>query len=159
MNIRKQTLRAVLATVATAAVLTACDEVIVYSHYEHTHLTGWERNDTILFCIPSMSQPGRFDETLGVRINDTYPFTSISLIVEQRVYPGYRSRRDTIKCTLADENGIFRGPGVDLHQNTFQLGHIDLKRGDSLTVKVRHVMKRETLPGISDIGITLKATH
>jgi hypothetical protein len=30
-----------------------------------------------------------------------------------------------------------------------------LNKGDSLEIKIRHDMKREILPGISDIGIML----
>ena len=157
--LRRKTIGAAIAATLIAAAVAACDVPIVYSHYEHTPLTGWERNDTLLFCIPPVKEPGRFNQQVGLRIVDSYPFTSISLIVEQRVFTGYRSRRDTIRCQLVDDNGFFDGPGVDLHQSTFPLGYIDLKRGDSLCIKVRHVMKREMLPGISDVGITLTATQ
>lgn len=159
MRSGKQIIRAAVATLLLATAIASCDVPIVYSHYEHTPLAGWERNDTLVFCVPPVREPGRFNEEIGMRIVDSYPFTSISLIVEQRVFPGYRSRRDTIRCTLVDDNGFYKGPGVDLHQSTFPLGYIDLKRGDSLCIKVRHVMKREMLPGISDVGITLTAAQ
>ena len=31
--------------------MTACSDGVVYSNYEHTALSGWERNDTLPFSI------------------------------------------------------------------------------------------------------------
>ena len=56
---------------------------------------------------------------------------------------------------LYDEKGNVLGDGVSYFQYNFMLSEVDLREGDSLHVCVRHIMKREILPGISDIGLKM----
>ena len=48
-----------------------------------------------------------------------------------------------------------KGHGISTYQYNFHLTTLTLNEGDSLHIAVRHNMKREILPGISDIGIRL----
>ena len=45
---------------------------------------------------------------------------------------------------------------MSYYQYDFPLSTLRLKEGDSLALVVRHAMKREILPGISDVGIIAK---
>ena len=58
---------------------------------------------------------------------------------------------------LADDKGNMLGQGISYYQYNFILVDRDLSKGDSLHVTVRHIMKREILPGISDIGFRMYA--
>ncbi|MFQ9996553.1 MAG: gliding motility lipoprotein GldH, partial [Hoylesella buccalis] len=40
-------------------------------------------------------------------------------------------------------------------QYAFDITSMDLHEGDSLHISVRHDMKREILPGISNVGVSL----
>ncbi|MBR2102184.1 MAG: gliding motility lipoprotein GldH [Prevotella sp.] len=143
------------ATLLVAVMLPSCNLSTVFNRYESIDLSGWSRNDTLFFDVPPISTPGRFTQELGMRIDETFPFTGITLVVEQRVLPGRRTKTDTLKCRMADSEGAFTGTGVTLHQYDFPLGTIDLRRGDSLHITVRHIMERESMPGVSDVGIKL----
>ena len=88
----------ILFTVATA--LVSCNRKTVYDHYEHTPLTGWEKNDTLIYRMPAFKESGTYSEELGLRISDTYPFTSICIIVDQTVIPKDRDmgqRHDNVQ--------------------------------------------------------------
>ena len=112
-------LRGLLCRAAVVAVVTlalpACDGGVVYDEYRPTQIEGWEKNDTLVFDVARLRHGGRYSQEIGLRINALYPFTRLSLLVEQT----------------------------------------DLREGDSLHVCVRHIMKREILPGISDIGLKM----
>ena len=142
-----------LLTVITMTV--GCDYNTVYDQYDHTPIAGWEKNDTLTFNVPRLPAAGIYHEELGLRINDAYPFMRLHLIVEQRLIPGERIRRDTLNCYLVDEDGNIRGQGVSYYQYSFPITQMKLQKGDSLHISVRHNMKREILPGIADIGIKL----
>jgi gliding motility-associated lipoprotein GldH len=135
--------------------LTACKRQTVYNHYEHTPLSGWEKNDTLTFDVPAMTHDGRYVEEVGLRINGEYPFTRLCLIVEQTVHPSKETKSDTLYCRLIDQQGIAKGRGVSHYQYIFHLTTLELKKDDRLHIDIRHDMKREILPGISDIGIRL----
>ncbi len=137
------------------ALCTACARGRVYHHYNHTSVIGWERVDTLLFEIPALADSGRYGTDLGLRINGLFPFVSLTLIVEQTVYPAMTHRVDTINCKLADQNGNFKGQGISYYQYRYHISEMQLQQNDSLHITVRHDMRREILPGISDVGIAL----
>lgn len=105
-----------------------------------------------------MNSDGVFTANLGLRINSSFPFMGLTLIVDQTVYPSHLTKSDTINCQLIDKNGNSKGLGISYYQYNFKINQVSLNKGDSLVVRVRHNMKREILPGISDIGYSL-STH
>lgn len=138
------------------AAMTACSRRTVYNSYEHTPLSGWEKNDTLIFDISPVSQAGKYYEEVGLRINTLYPFMGLSLVIDQTIYPLAYTHRDTLNCSLIDENATVKGKGVSYYQYNFHLTDVDLNKGDSMHICVRHNMKREILRGIADVGIMLR---
>lgn len=146
-----------LAAVAAALSLSSCDGGVAYDEYRATPVAGWERNDTLTFDVPRLRLGGSYAQTLGLRVTGAYPFTALSLLVERVVEPGHRVYADTIDCRLYDDKGNILGRGVTTYQYAFALPPLNLRAGDSLRVSVRHVMKRDPLPGVSDVGYRLVA--
>lgn len=135
-------------------VLSACGNK-VYDRYEHAPVEGWEKNDTLSFHVPKMAGAGVYEEELGLRIDNSFPFMRLTLIVETTVIPGYQVLRDTVAPELVDAHGRHTGNGISHFQYTVPVREIHLKEGDSLRICIRHDMKREIMPGISDVGIIL----
>lgn len=141
-----------------AATVASCTTNTVYDSYSHTPLAGWEKNDTLTFNVRPLAEGGTFNETVGLRMTTAFPFTSISLIVEQHIIPHGMPGRiltDTIKCPITDIRGNFLGKGISSYQYEFSLRDINIRKGDSIHVSIRHNMKREILPGVSDIGLKI----
>lgn len=143
------------AVACVAMALCSCNSDVVYDKYNHTQLTGWEKNDTLAFDVPPMKESGRYRLELGLRTSTSFPFTGLSLVVDRTVEPGHMLYTDTVNCRLADDKGNVLGRGVSCFQYSFIVSDIDLRRGDSLHICVRHIMKREIMPGISDIGLKI----
>ena len=137
-------------------VLSACNRKLVYDRYLSTPISGWEKNDTLSYDIRPVSGTDTYDMWLGLRTSEAYPFTAITLIVEQHIYPKDTIVNDTVNCKLTDRHGNASGTGVNFHQYRFPVTELQLQDGDSIHRRVRHDMKREILPGISDVGISLR---
>ena len=135
----------------------ACQQDTIYNHYEHTPLTGWERNDTLTYLVGPIRHDGQYREEIGLRISGDYPFMGLNLVVEQRVIPSGDTRRDTLCCNVIDQQGNAKGRGVSHYQYLFHLTTLPLHTDDRLHIAIRHDMKREILPGISDIGVKLSS--
>ena len=135
--------------------LTACDSQTVYYRYRHASMNGWERNDTLSFLTEPMKQTGHYTEELTLRTTAGYPFTSLQLVVVQKILPSQKQRADTLSCSLIDAKGNTKGEGISHYQYHFPLATLPLNEGDQLYIAVRHDMKREMLPGVSDIGIKI----
>ena len=146
----------IVSVVMTAAVAVSCATDTVYYSYAHTPVAGWEKNDTLTFNIPGMTTPGTYSQQVGLRMTSAFPFTSISLIVEQRIMPQGKVLTDTIKCPITDIRGNFLGDGISSFQYMFPLREVTLNKKDSIHVSIRHNMKREILPGVSDIGLKME---
>ena len=152
---KKNIIAAVFAA-ASMLISASCTGNKVYDEYQHTPITGWEKNDTLTFSVPRMAEAGYYASTVMLRINDGFPFVGLTLIVEQKVIPGTEVKTDTVNCRLIDKGGNFNGQGVSYHQYTFPITTMPLVPGDSLYISVRHDMKREILPGVSDLGIMIE---
>jgi len=135
--------------------LTACNQKTVYNHYEPTPIAGWEKNDTLIFMVNDIKKEGAYVEEIGIRINGDYPFMSLNLVVEQTLLSTHETRRDTLSCSLIDEQGNAKGRGISHYQYLFHLTTLKLSAGERVKVAMRHDMKREILPGIANIGIKL----
>lgn len=146
----------IVSVVMTAAVAVSCATDTVYYSYAHTPVAGWEKNDTLTFNIPGMAAPGTYSQQVGLRMTSAFPFTSISLIVEQHIMPRGKVLTDTIKCPITDIRGNFLGDGISSFQYMFPLREVALNKKDSIHVSIRHNMKREILPGVSDIGLKME---
>lgn len=139
--------------------LTTCDNATVFDRYHNLPPEGWERNDTLLFTIAPAGRSGIFHEEAGVRIHAGYPYTNMTLAIEQRILPSGWHRTDTLRCKLADSRGQLRGSGMAYHQYSFHITDIRMAKDDTLLIAVHHVMRRETLPGVTDIGIRMTQTE
>ena len=139
---------------AVAGAMVSCNSKNVYVNYQHVSNGEWDKNDTLTYDVSPL-EAGRYREEVGVRIDRSYPFTSLSLVVKQTILPSGYVHRDTITCKLVDKNGRFRGQGVSYYQQTFHLNTISLHDGDSLHINIKHNMKRELMRGVSDIGLRI----
>lgn len=148
--------KSIAAAVVGVMVAASCDMSVAYHHYEPVPITGWSRGDTMVFSFMPTSDNDTYDRMLCVRITDSYPFTNISLVVESMIYKeGILSapHNDTLQCRFFDKEGALRGKGVDHYTYEYPLPPITLLAGDSLVMAVRHNMRRETLLGVTDVGI------
>ncbi len=132
-----------------------CDSNTVYFHFCHTPLSGWEKNDTLTFSVPGVRLQGSYNQEIMLRTTDEFPYKSISLIVEQTILPAGHTTCDTIKCMVSDNNGNIKGNGISIYQNQFKTKNLKLNANDSLHIKIRHAMRREMMPGVSDVGIRI----
>lgn len=153
MRNKSQHLFALLLTVAM--VFAACDRKKVYAHYEHSDSEGWEKTDTLRFSIPPVKEDGKYQETLGIRSNNSFPFKSLTVTVEQTVLPKGEKKNYTLNCSITDDLGSKKGDGISLFQYEFPITKLDLQKGDSIEIAIVHDMKRDILPGLRDVGIML----
>ena len=127
---------------------------MVYHHYEHVPTFGWEKNDTLYFSIPPIKASGNYHEEVELRTDESFPFLGLTLLVEQTVWPKGEHHHYTLNCSMADKNGNIKGRGISCYQYEFPLADLHLQEGDSLQIAIIHNMKREIMPGITDVGIS-----
>jgi gliding motility-associated lipoprotein GldH len=132
-----------------------CTRPVALHTYHSVAPEGWNAHEVMSFPVDTLRHEGDYRLRVGLRITEMFPFRSIWLQVAQEWDDPELMRMDTIECKLTDEAGDFNGNGVSLYQYTFPVGVFHLEKGLKGRIHVRHLMRRELLPGVSDVGILL----
>lgn len=111
------------------------------------------RNDTLCYEADMLYYEGNCNMELGIRINNLYPYQNISIIVEW--LNGVVSKTDTIDKMFYNKELEFSEVGIGLYQYVFPFEELSVNAGDTISLRVRHNMSKEILPGISDVGIQI----
>ena len=151
----------IIALMVIAVGAVSCSDPRTYDQYKNVSLQGWSRNDTLTFDIPRQWE-GNYQLDLCLRAAQTYPYRNISMIMDRKViyYKQHKKQEktysDTINCEIINDKGILVGQkGISNTEIRQAITAFRLNRNDSMHVTIRHIMSRESLPGISDVGIRL----
>lgn len=148
-------MRRIILLIIVTMLMTACNDSLVFSEYGHVPVTGWEKSDAIDFDVAPLSKDATLNMSLALRVMPAYPFQNLHLVVQQTVLPAGTQTMDTLTCRITDARGNMLGEGVTYYQYETMVRKQHYNHGDSLRISVHHDMKREILPGITDVGITL----
>lgn len=136
--------------------LAACHTAPTYHNYRSVSVEGWESKDTLSFSIDSLPEEGTYVLSLGVRTAVNYPFQSLWVVVKQNWNAPLRQRIDTVACITHDSHGNALGTGVSRNQQVQPFDTLQLPTGAKGIISIRHIMRRDLLPGMSDVGIELR---
>lgn len=76
------------------------------------------------------------------------------MVVEHIIFPSHSTGHSTIRCRITDDAGNITGKqGISSNDIKYHLGEIEMQKDDSIKIKINHCMRREMLPGLSEIGI------
>ena len=131
-------------------------EKVVCYVYNHTPIEGWEQHNVQTFQIDTIREDGYYDFSVCLRNTNSYPFQSLWLLVQQHFLRPDTVMQDTVVCYLTDLQGNQQGKGFSIYQNEYPFRRIYLGKGCEAVVSVSHIMRRNILPGISDVGLLVK---
>lgn len=142
-----------LMLVLSALALFSCQRSESYMHYEVIDASRWDEADRLKFDVPPVTHSGTYAMHLHVRATHTPAFPFKVLYVEMRQQWGAWQRTDTVACPLTDD--FERATGIAVRQYEFPATRLYVHQGDSAHITLRHIMRQEEVPGISDIGLSL----
>ncbi len=140
------------------AALVSCERPAALYEYRSTPLEGWESADTLVFTVDSLREEGIYSLDLLLRTSTAvpYPFRTLWLVVKQNWHSPAAERLDTLACELVNADGDVCGDGVLHYRYRFPVDTLVLPEGAQGRLAVCHIMRRESLKGISDVGLVLK---
>ena len=127
-----------------------------YSRVEQLGDNMWLYERPVSFAAEASDSVTNGSLTVAVRHNDTYPFRNLWLEISRRDTQGKRYT-DTVNMQLADVYGHWLGKGIGgRYQSEITVAE-NFNFSDSANVTVRHIMRVDTLAGITDIGVTIRS--
>ncbi len=147
-----------MAVVLAAAVFSSCGRPVGYSEFRSTPSGVWTSADTLTFNVDTLRRGGRYALTLCLRAPASQPFPYHHLWLEARLgnLVADTARRDTLHLALVAPNGRSLGRGIAVHQYEIPFDTLQLLPGASGRISLRHIMRRDSLPGISEVGVVLQ---
>ena len=134
--------------------MASCSRRPIYSHFEAVGQQGWNRTDTLRFCV-SAKRAGSYALRLDLRANSIYPYTQLILAACQQTSRSKTSQTERITFDITNADGDIQGNGTSVYQYHTSLPSVVLAKNDTLTVTLFHCMARDVLPGIIDFGLTV----
>jgi gliding motility-associated lipoprotein GldH len=135
--------------------LSACGNGPVSSDNATVDPAGWRASDTVRLTFDVAQPEHRHDLQFGLRHNGDYPFSNLYLFV-RLTYPNGRTLTDTLACPLAGPDGRWYGKGgnwID-HRIGYKRG-VAFPLAGTYRLDVVHAMRRNPLPGISDVRFAM----
>lgn len=125
-----------------------------FSRFAELPESGWAYGDSILISTAGTAGERQSELTVALRHNDKFPYRNLWIEISHPKADG-KTHRDSINIELADIYGRWLGKGFGAsYQCQATLPH-KVNIPDSETVKIRHIMRVDTIRGIEQIGITL----
>jgi gliding motility-associated lipoprotein GldH len=138
--------------------LVSCSNSDVFCKYYSFPIQGWARDNGAEFEVNIKDDLSKYDIVISMRNNDRYTYTDIGLLVAME-YPDKHKVTDTLRISLANENGEWEGNGLSIYtlNVAYKNKFVFSQKGDYI-FSVKHIMASSPLCGISDIGLKIRKT-
>ena len=136
--------------------MVGCTKGTLIHRYETVSSQGWERTDTLCFDLSEVEKPGKHLLSVALRYNNNFPYEGIWIVVEGNMKEPSAHWCDTLYFRTTDDEGTPLGQGVSLMQNSMPLKEMQLEAGQHGKFRVWHIMHREVMPTIREVGIKLE---
>jgi gliding motility-associated lipoprotein GldH len=147
-----------LITFLSLGVLFGCqEEQRVYEKYLSIADYQWSFKDTLDFKVPIKDTSNAYQLALKLRNKINYPYRNIWLLIQHEAPSGKLS---SIKAEfqLAKKSGKWTGQGIgDLYDHRFPVRqNISLTETGTHRFRVVHLMRKNKLPGVMNVGLQLR---
>jgi len=136
--------------------LSACTDSKLLHSYKPLPAGVWERRDTMSFDLPQAKEDVNGTLTIGLRSIAHVGIQDVVLAVEQCFENPCSYRQDTVRYPLTNTQGDALVKGVNFRQYETQQLPICIKKGQSGSVRIHHLMRREDIFGFTEIGIKIE---
>jgi gliding motility-associated lipoprotein GldH len=107
-----------------------------------------------------VSQSGLYSLNIGMRTNTSFPFQTLSMVMTRSQKSEPKQHSDTVSCNIVDREGKLLGRnGISSNEVRYHVRDIAMADSDSLFVCISHCMRRESLPGLTEVGLQLVRTN
>jgi len=141
--------------------LTACTDGILVQMNASAPAEGWPRNWTPSFDFEIADTVETYNTFIDVRHTGDYPYSNLYLFMKLE-HEGSVLSVDTVECPLAAPDGKWYGKGLGfIHEERFD-AHIlyrlnrKFPKPGKYTMTLEQGMRRETLEGILNVGISVE---
>ena len=132
-------------------------DCLVHS-YQQTGSDVWLRADTLRYEIPEAPASGIYTISVEMRTGETFSYRYIYMAIERHMHHPDYLHCDTIRFDMARDGVHLDGRGSTITTFCRPALNIRLCKGQSGEVRLLHLMSREVLPDIREVGVRICKT-
>ncbi|MEI8046731.1 MAG: gliding motility lipoprotein GldH [Bacteroidota bacterium] len=143
--------------IVVSFIATSCENGVFHNESAHLKNDEWKAGDTLFYTFNSKDTLTSYDFYFEVRNTTDYDMQNLYLFITA-YYPDNTFSCDTAECILAAPDGKWYGKGMGKHKDNrflFRKG-VRFRKAGNYIIAVNQAMRKETLKGISDVGILIK---
>lgn len=138
-----------------AGILGSCQDHRVYERYMHVNNHKWAYQDTFNYKVKIRDTSSAYQLNIKLRNKINYPYRNIWLLIQHEAPSGKLSSMKA-EFQLANKSGKWKGQGLgDMYDHRFPAKRIKLSEKGKHHFKLVHLMRRDTLRGIMDVGLQI----
>ncbi len=143
---------------AVLALSSCTDDALFVHQYAHPSHKSWGRTDTLHFQLPRVKDNADYQFSVGMRLHNTFPYEGLWLVAETRLQHPDVVMRDTLYFRAVGEDGMPLGEGVSVQQSEQPLSPrpFELFKGQTGEVCIYHIMSREFIPAVLNVGLRIE---
>ena len=137
-------------------VAVSCDgKINRYSDFAQIPEAGWAYGDTLEFLAYGNDLLNAQSMNVAIRHNEKYLYRNLWIELSYNDSIG-NNYIDSVNIELADAYGRWNGSGIGTsYQCSVSVPH-PVTVADSTKIKVRHIMRLDTVKGIELVGVTIE---
>lgn len=140
--------------------LGACNGQTVFHAFQSLPDRGWQRQDTVDFCVNVPDSFTAYRLQVEIRNNTDYPYQNLPLSVTTYNADTLLVSTDTLQLILANAQGKWTGKGWGgLYQTTISAGSVAIDKAGTYRFQIACILPDSLLKGISDVGIRLDRSN
>jgi gliding motility-associated lipoprotein GldH len=143
------------ALVLALAALTSCNNGTILNEFKDVKTSGWASEDTVTFNLPKTTSSADLNVRIGIRSTDDYEYKDL-YVTAALMCEGEEISYDTLKINIYDTDGNNNGKGFPYATVTKDAPAIHVDSGLTYTYRICHIMKPNTVKGISCVGLKLE---
>lgn len=116
---------------------------------------GWAYGDSVVILASGIDSIGEHRLAVGLCHSDEFLYRNLWLELSHRD-PSGAMVRDTVNIPMADSHGRWLGKGMGANYQIEVVMPYPVELTDSTPISVRHIMRVDTLRGVSKIGVTVE---
>ena len=136
---------------------TSCDRNRIYEKYKSVENHQWYFKDTIIHEVDFIDTAGTYSLYINMRNKANYPYRNIWLGIAG-IGPEGEKIAMKKEFKLADKKGKWKGQGLgDVYDHRFLLEQkFKIENPGVHQFRVNHLMRKDTLQGMMDVGLRVE---
>lgn len=153
----KRTPHAIIAGTATLLLAACTARIAPCRHVLHCGRAGWHGDSALCLPVDTALPEGNYRLYLSLRLTGerNYPFDALAVELESH-HDTIPTRRDTLRLPLSTREEPFAARGTTCLQYDFPLDTLRVSPASRDTFTLRHIMRRNPLPGVLDVTLRLE---